>query len=967
MNSKKRLCFLFSIILLIIALAVSCDLVKESNTTIAVRDDVIVVGRTMGQLQRPVDVILDIQNGSGSFKAIDNGRDVSNWLVIPSYPDVKGIKLTVNGAVKEGDTSIALQITMNSDSLNYVTSAINEARFEFKVPVAFLNDRINDVQVQSTGKQLFMNILGQDSTSSYIVCNSIYLLSNPSSNKLTDIQGFANEPINEYVMNFVLVNNTFAQDLNKDDYDISAWITPNVSGLRYSLYKDVKKGDNSFDVLISGTPNTSFATSLMKMKLNSNILTTPNRNMYSAYMPTLSIKPQSISKVQTSGIEVSGVTTVTADDITVNQNIPIVLGGGIKFASAMDANADVSAWFKNAVPGLNYNLLSAITVNDTSTVVVVSGSPTSPSNEEVQIRIPYTALDITGARPNATFGGLDSLYINPNGTRYNITKGDFISWRLFDLASFPDMGAVTLSENKDMTTAADGTPIEWADASTALVAEGIGSTITYTKGFKRHGFVLKGFTYRYKDDTAEVNPNNILWKWTNQSFADGEVFVDEDMWTTNIKDYVIGRPIDIFAVWAPDSSGKTVDENDDEVPTTAWWVKEDISANGKYFPMTYNSNGNPAYVDQPFYNEVKVPAKGYKMLVNGVVDVALGTSANQTVADYTTDFAIGEHVITGYMIDVLREWNKGTEGVDGSPKGFAIPDMTDDLTPYQPTDDNNKIAYGTYIDKSAGTDASVWLYGCKNDPSSPIVLSPSQAFVISNAFTAYYNDMHKDEESFVPLTYAYTVDRNAQTDDLSNVVKTIAQADTLYALNTQFGDPSYGLLTATGFRIPTVPEYEFATRAIPNNDYTTAEAANNSSTYKGTMYPQFQLKSQVSGGRSVATNENKGDYSLYSWHNNNSTINNVVYMHGFDRKIGTLVDKLPNNMGLYGMQSNIYAMCDLTVVGGSGTVSFRLLGFPYSGNSGFGTGSMTFTTNAFLSISFPGTHPGLRLVRTLND
>lgn len=955
MNSKKRLCFLFSIILLIIALAVSCDLVKEANTTIAVRDDVIVVGRTMGQLQRPVDVILDIQNGSGSFKAIEDQTDVSNWLVIPSYPDAKGIKLTINKAVKDGDTSIALQITTDAIKLR---SGIDETRFEFKVPAAFLNDRINDVQVQSAGKQLFMNIIGQNSTSSYIVCNSIYLLSNSSSNKLTAIQGFANEPINEYVMNFVFVNNTFAQDLNKNDYDISAWITPNVSGLNYSLYKDVKKGDNSFDVLISGTPNTSFATSLMKMKLNSNILSTPNRNMYSAYMPTLSIQPQAISKVQTSGIEVSGVTTVTADDITVNQNIPIVLGGGIKFASSMSANADVSSWFKNVVPGLNYNLLSAITANDTSTVVVVSGSPTSPSSEEVQIRIPYTALDITGARTDATFGGLDSLYINPNGTRYNITKGDFIAWRLFDLASFADMGASTLSENKDMTTAADGTPIEWADASTALILEGDGNNINYIKGFKRHGFVLKGFTYRYKDDTAEVNPNNILWKWTNQSFADGDVFLDDDMWTTNIKDYVIGRPIDIFAVWAPDSSGKTVDENDDTVPTTAWWVKEDISEKGKYFPMTFNSNGSPAYVDQPFYNEVKVPAKGYKMLVWGNGATASGGNPTQTVADYTTDFAIGEHIITGYMIDVLREWNKGTEGVDSSAKGFSIPNMADDLVAgYKPTDDDNKIYYGVALLNDSPYEVK--------DFSYPIILSASQAFVISNAFTAYYNDMHKNEEDFVPLTYAYTVDRQAQTGDLSNVVKTIAQADTLYALNTRFGDPSYGLLTATGFRLPTVPEYEFATRAIPNNDYTTSEAANNSDTYKGTMYPQFQLRKQISGSR-IETNDNSytADAIDYAWNSINSSLYDGSRMRGFIRREGTIVDKKVNNIGLYGMHSNIQSYADLTVTS-SGNPYLRIMGNSFSTSMSYLANTYSVSVrNDLLDVTL---RPGLRLVRTLND
>lgn len=964
MNSKKRLCFLFSIILLIVSLVVSCDLQKEANTTIAVRDDVIVVGSAGGQLQRPVDVVLDIQNASGSFKAIDDSTDVSNWLIIPSYPDAKGVKVVVNGAVVDGASSVALQITIDPKLL---ISAIDEARLEFKVPASFLNDRLNDVQVQTTGKQCFMNIIGKDSQSSYVLATAIYLLSAPDATALTDIQGFVGEPISEYVMEFSLVNNSFARDLEKDVFDISAWISPEVPGLKYSLYENVKKGDAAFKVLVSGTPEVSYNAALMKLKLNADILTTLNRNMYSAYMPTLTIKPQAVSKVVAKDVEVSGLTTMDEENPTVNNTITITLGNGVKFL-AKNSNTDVSAWFTNSVPGLEYTLSSTLSENATSAVVLISGSPTSPSVEEVQISIPYSDLNLADTdRSDSGFGGLDRLYINPNGAHYNITKGNFINWRLLDLASFRDMSATVLSENKDMTTAADGSPIDWEDAANAVIASGEGVQVNYTKGFSRHGFVLKGFTYRYRDDKSEVNPDNILYRWTNADFAgdgDFDVALDENMWNDNVEDIVTGRPIDIFAVWEPDSSGKTENEEGDEVATTAWWVKEDISEKGKYFPVTYNANGNSAYLDWLMYNEVKLPAKGYKMLVNGISSVVYSETAPQQVYTYTSDFAIGEHVVTGYMVEELKSWNKGDETAEGS-KGFAIPDVTNDFAQYTPTDDENKVAYGQKITKPDGTVINDIIKGM-DDPSCPVVLTPSQAFVLSNAFTAYYNDMHSSDDGFVPLTYAYTVDRQPQADDLSNVVKTIANADTLWSLNTKFGDPSYAVSTATGFRLPTAAEYDFATRVIPNNDYTTAEAMNISedadNSYKGTMYPQFQLLDQISGGRAVLTSTDKKDAGDYSWGSNNSYIDNTVYMRGFEKRIGTIVDKRPNNIGLYGMQSNVFAICDLTV----NATSIRLMGAQYATRA-YGSRTSDFRGNSFsIEGNYNHKDPGLRLVRTLN-
>lgn len=977
MNNRKRLCFLALVVLCIFAImvsALSCDTVKESNVTIKYRSDVLIISSISKTIANGdgVDFTLDIVDKNTTFKAIEASRDVSGWLYIPGV-DTRGIVLKVKNAVPNGASSITLNanvvISSNASTSaigTTLTSPIVEKTFYLRVPSEFINDRLNDVIVENAGVLTLVNIIGQNS-SSYIR----FLTGTPS----TAFSGNVGDELVPFTFTYQLNNNTFNQDLSKDNFDVSGWFSPCIKGLNYALTNDVKKGDNTVSFTITGTPKVAYSGRL-PLHIDRSVLTTPNRYMYCVEGPKTTIENVSSAYISEKDKEIKGITTLSSEDYNVNDYVTIKLSTDT--FKALTDKQDVSSWALNAVSGLKYEVSGAVSDKATQAIIHIYGAPTSPSTEKIKFRIPYAALNTT--RDSSIISNAQYMDVDPKGTKYAIEKSDFYSWRLFDLATFSDMTATTLSENRDMTTQADGTALSY-DPTTGVIAESDskvgGATVTYTGGFKRHGFVLKGFTFRYREDTKEVDPNYIVWRWTNEDFTEGggSVSVDENLWTPNIADLIQGRQIDIFAVWEPDSSGVTFDENYDEVPTTKWWVKEDTSEGGKYLPGTYKKpEGDKKHIDQNFYNEVKIPAKGYKALVaynrNSNFDMYV-SPMSQDIAIFDNDFAVAEHVITGYIVDELRKWNIGNGTLEDPEKGYAIPSEEKYTSLYDVTadDDNNKVVYGYKQPSSVSSGFS--LIVPINDSSEPVILSMTQALVIANALTEYYNEKRSGEENFVPLTFAYTTDGNAQTDDLSNVVKTISDATLCYDRSQKFGDPSTGILTATGFRLPTNAEWDFAARVVPKNDYSTLAARNiqddSFAKFTGTMYPQYQLVNQASGARlpeytgTPSTSQLYSQYKDYAYSYFTSYVADFRSTHGFIVKEGTIIDKLPNNIGLYAMNGNVSEIVDFTV-GAYSTFPGEYLRWARGGNAFNSRTSHTKIDEVVRSARCYG----IRLVRTLN-
>lgn len=258
-----------------------------------------------------------------------------------------------------------------------------------------------------------------------------------------------------------------------------------------------------------------------------------------------------------------------------------------------------------------------------------------------------------------------------------------------------------------------------------------------------------------------------------------------------------------------------------------------------------------SYSNKNEYNEVAIPAKGYAIPDSYYQDTGK-TIPHKLVIDH--DFAMGEYFVTGYMHEVLYRWNIGN-GTESNPEhGYIIPPLSQ-TDNYYGISDHNSVGYvnptklisydqedrlpnsHTYSSSEYGTtfynggalitNSNNVLYGGFSKRASRASYSQSvstrswpltwvsftQAMVICNAFTEYYN-----EKSGQSLTPAYTTDHSlswsSAVKKVDDAIKMIGSdyAEKIPATTLSWNFDTFANLEATGFRLPTYDEWEFATK-----------------------------------------------------------------------------------------------------------------------------------------------------------
>lgn len=896
-KSIRRLAFVLLVFVCIFSLSCGLNTGEAKNAGAKVENAYQVISGVQGVSLNTAPITIKLSNAN-----LITGANTTSGLVnktVSIEPAISGVSATVTGVYSANFTpSITVSFTGTPSEIN------NTDFIKITLPKEFFQNRISSLVVDSNN--LSWNIVspsdlyvGQKQTSNLTITN--VNLNSSTVNKST---------INDVTLTLDARNAIFN---TIDDPDVSSWFSPAIKGLNYTVTSNVQ-GSSSITIKISGTPLENSVSSLVKVtiprgtlkKINSDgtVGTDYNYDYDAAVRLSNRVALSVYGRVQ-DAVTVSGFMSKDASGeySTVDSKELTISLSGTAF-KMIEKGADVSSWFSPIVSGLSYNIKDMVMEGANSCTVVISGAPENAVNSEFDIVVPLDKTTISTSQYGST-----PISVDTKGSSYNIRKnGTFIDVEVYDLATYGDVKLSVISPNKGLTKKANGDDLTF-DVATNSIASIKQSPVVIAGGLSRHGYKLAGFNKRNLDGTVSIDTTNLDYAVSNTN----EIKIaDNGDITIVLKSSDTGEKTRLYAIW--------------EVDAEAWgWTK---NANGTYqktydisgynaetgenafFPATFNLKKSGIseadqvnYQDYPYYKEAKILAKGLKM---PTANLDSSTTTNDYVdlddVTMTSDFAIGEHPITGYMIDVLRTWN-----ANGS-KGYDIPDMAESVPSVEATASDNAVGYGaSYIN-------SRW--GLINDPSNPITyVTVTQAMVLANAFTAYYNEMNETAHTanFVRLTPAYI---NAQSTE----IKTLVDAKTLYEATTQPGavmaDPN-----SNGFRLPTEEEWALAARVVPESTYdptlTGAHLKDVLTPMRNYMYPQITRSDMFSGADVITSKSTVANlYVYYNGNSGDSGGNANISTHGFlkskkgNAQGGTVLDKRSNNIGVYGMSGNVWDWCD---------------------------------------------------------
>lgn len=776
--------------------------------------------------------------------------------------------------------------------------------------------------------------------------------------------------------------------------DVSSWFRDasgnqrNIDGLSYKIKSDVVDRSTSATITISGKPTAIVDDTLY--------ITIP----YTAITNDLkTILAEDRGAKYGIGDAVAASSKIWAESektLHESQDITITLNGLEFDDSVQDLDSStITGFFTYTKKGVtrsadDFSWLSyafkELSTDKKRLTLFVSGTPEASSEGgEYSINITFPASAIKNASMPVMVETDQNLIIQV------VSRSSF-TWNLYDSASFAkrnisESDTVKFSENKSLTKMADGTEITFENADTALIATGTESEFSFA-GLKRRGYKVAGLSKTIGGDivypaSTFVHPNGSFYMF----------LTGDEVQNGNTQDY--------YVVWEPDAEMTTASG-------LKAWTPTDTSNGGTVLPSTFSLSGISKlddsivtdkekytasdYLDYSMYNEVYLPVMGYNFAITGddrgdyIVQTPKDLQESMMNEEIQYDFAISEDVFTGYTLETLRTWNN-TLPID---KQFELPTYTDTFEAQPPIPEYDEstgvTSYNTVSYGIAGTSIKDIAPVAPLDVSYPLnYVAPSQAIVIANAMTAYYN-AHTSSEK---LTYAYATDFRPASEGSDTIVRKMK--DAIYLISdtndlyvniyhnsdlTKHNGPA--CIEATGFRLPTGKEYHIASSIIPASDYEDDTAIYNISkvwnelsdspityTYAGTLYPQQQLFNQVSGAKtpnSSATSLTEADCTEYSWYLNNATpdAEGKIYAHGFKKANGTIKDKKTNNIGLYGMSGNVSQWVDNTYQG----ILMRH-------SCGLFSANLDFLASSYLAFAKGNTvtkknaQYGLRLARTI--
>ena len=911
MKNRNAFRGLISILLIfLIVMGLSCSFNSDEGNGSATMSNTVIIGK-VGRPFYSQSMTVTLKNAS--FKVNDSAT-INNATWVSNIPSGIGVDVSFND--RSQTATFTFKPNPNSD-LNYLPSSASMDNIIIDIPSVCLYNQLSNIRIEGPAR---FNIASESDRYGYLSSlspDSVGLITATTDGKqvATLTMSGSQEVTVDYVINLEGEGTYFAHDFEPGD-DVTNWFAPLIQGVSFSVknYIDAKSTSmvvtgriKPFNTLVGYTQNVGLVipqghVTGGELLVNSNGLAVRSNNGFQFEYEG------DANKI------VSGTVGTAIEPFEILLRSP----GSISAFTALDAGTDVSSWFGgSAVDGISYTLKDALTTtaNVYYITVSVSGTPTQNKFAPATLTIPAGTV-----KNSVVTAGLQVPYtVDLKGMKYEIAKKDgYVAYEIYDLASYGNTELSMGSINASYTKKADGSELGLSADNNHMITSGETATAVIEGGLSRYGYELAGFNK--KCDNGAVSTDVLNLDYT----VGKEVKIDATTGniTITIKDSDKGQKVKLYAIWKVDEEAWGWTKNSDG----SYEKTQDISKGGTLFPAVFDvSKAYPGdenaelrrYFDNyPYYKEAKVIAKGLK------APYTTGDYNDSTDVELTTDFAIGEQVITGYMVDVLREWNAGDPENGIASKGYEIPSEITSGTSLPSgvtaTSAANAVSYGS------GTTGDSDLFAL-GDKSAPITyVSFTQGMVLSNAFTAYYNEMNKNTEGFVALTPAYV--------DASGEIKTIDAANTYAASITTSGASIYDS-NSTGFRLPTSAEWGLAARIVPENDYPTnltgAHVSESVSTSRNYTYPQITRSNMWSGGDTLyvgtATFVQLAD--KYAWYSRNSGdygLNQNKRTHGFLKiansallnKPGTVLDKAPNNIGVYGMSGNVWEWTD-TALGSS--------------------------------------------------
>ena len=896
----------------------SCQHRVEEPRVIATVDDMIVVSKRVNQTFASGEVDFTIKLDGGTFNGVTNTKST----LIVGGEDV-GLTISAPVSISSGASSGTFRITGTP------TKTLSGS-IKMQIPDSYINGRVNPVTVEA--KNMYWNIT--DNTTPY-----------------AEISGSTSYPYWTFdkvkTTGYIQLENAYLKDV-ADGMDITTWINPNSNvapNLKFYLSIDESQEyKDRFYIIIDGSLNDSeliyfCAMSIPTKYLHLNGNYTKDRVYISKRLSVgIAEGRRTVGVSFTKCYEIKGEFNVTTPK-SISYEIPITLQG-MTF-KANEESRDVSKWFAHTVQGLSYTLSPVIEGSKTATITI-EGVPGDASDAAIEFAL-NTTLTSTELAEIFNYSAAIAWAFDTKGSHYNITvPSDQFAYHIYDLASFGDTSLLTTSPNRAFTktydVAGSVTAIAFGDGN--VIYTGSSKTVSFP-GFTRGGYKLAGFARLSEDGTVNPDPASIAYKMGDS----GNVTEDPTTHklTLNLDDADKGKVTKLYAVWTRDESSPYF-----KVADTITITKTQVEAAN---PDADNETDDAKKANYLALNDLKMH--------DGVATLA---------DDWTQEFkfyALPGGKITDtdyYKWPVSWTSNENPSTYGNIMNDFAISDIA--LTPalwnvvyaWATADDRGDNKYTFNFDQSSTLLAGV-LYSnssSRHSAEDPLVrINWYNAVVFANALTEWYNTVVLTDAGSEKLAVAYTEDgtaagkpiRDASLD--SNSRNAVLDMINSGENNVNTSDATRSGLKrvpgATGFRLPTRAEWQYAASVLPNGIPTDWDESVTTHTRNGFMYPYCQNYAYASGvdGGVATTNTKLKDYAVYSelYYTPSSTLygTQAVGKYFVQDSVRTNGAK-PNALGIYDMSGNIWEWNEEWY--GSGTATS-----PYTISSRFVSGG-SWGTNA---------------------
>ena len=877
--------------LLMLVILVSCTFSqKEADVTATVETPTVIYGAVGDDLygaspdELPVLITIKLNNGSIS-KAVD-ATIIRSWL--PDYGDIfqncsvelakkpaagdMEIIVKVSGAVFKKETNEKLRIRIPADIISSEQSKKDRIS-----PVEVNTDRLRVYSVNPNGGEPLAKMFSNNASQGAFPLGSV----NASSPVKTD--GAYNVATTAKVGDQVewegileLTNATFNASLLTEGTSIKGWFSPEVKGIDY-IVKEVKASDRLVFTM-KGTVEESKPLTLYNIKVPSSY-TNEGRNVpvYNKANALVYITEGASPLAVFGDNVIEGKVSLTENSVNTTFTINVV-NGSTTF-NAQSIGADVSSWFTPIIPGLNYVIYSAVSAGSSSMTINVTGRPERSTTHDVVITVPQAAIT----------DGTSSLPVEGN-IRYNIEKSSEFeyNWKLYDLASFGTTDLRMESPNKALTKAFDGSDLTFGNDN--VLIEGNTKDVSFQSGLSRRGYILKGFNRVGDDGSVNTDVSSLEFTVGKEVTVGGDGAI-----SFTLNEVEKGEVVRLYAVWEKDDASPYFKENmkitinksdvDGANPTDDTYLNDLKLHDGTELPGDWTQEFSFIALPGGKIGGSDDAPEYFRWPVSWRSNISIASNPGVI----KEDFAISDITLTPALWNVVYKWATDTaRGVDA---------YTFDLT--QQSSSDNSLLAGVL---SSGTSS-------RHSAEDPLVrVTWYNAVIFANALTEWYN---ATQSPTTPLTVAYKKEDGAvlrDATDTATLNKINPEEIPYTALDDYKGikhDPS-----ATGFRLPTLTEWQYAASVLPNGVPSSWDATVTTHTVNGYLYPSAQNYTYASGidaaddtRRSVLK-----DYSVYnSLYAGNSTLYGSQAVGKYFKADSVRTEGAkPNQLGLYDMSGNVW-------------------------------------------------------------